>query len=1357
MDNVNLRGIRDKNLHKHVKAFIKNTSINVNNNNREQVLEKVQECHSYRHFVPVEMGGITCNALLDSGNTLFTNAISEKFCRKLGFSEGELIPTPYLSVGTAKRGDTLKVLGLLPKVLYMTIGGSQTKFKTQPLVIRNLSNHMNISGPFMCHAGIDQIHSSGAIRVNGKMISLLTDNEVKKASERTQKGINSLSVKSVKVFTDKEVIVPGNSAMFIPLRVPHADNLNFIKQEGLDNCGVVTVEKSFMNKHDVHSNIQCIARIEKSRTFSSVMNTLSEPIRIKRGEYFGKFTPITNIKTREHLLLPYSVGIIDVDVTKDKPMMKNNATKEEVVKKFKLQHLNKEEKTIVCNLLTEFDDLFHDVPGTTELVTHEINLSDDVPVKVKGRPINPILEKDLKQQLDGWLENGIVEESSSPWSFPMIPIQRCDKKIRWVIDFRKLNEKTIRDEYPIPNMEANLSKLARSKIFSTIDAVGAYHHVPIRKADRHLTAFQTPFGQYQFVKMPFGLHNAPSTYCRLVQKALGHLPAEVCLPYLDDILIHSNNFQNHIDHLRKVLLAHRKAGLHIKPEKCQLFQSEVKYLGHLVTENGIKPVEEYTKIVSEWPLPQTTTELKQFLGKISYYRKFIKDYGRISGPLSEALKGREKGQKLTITREFVESFEEAKKALTSAPILAYPRFDEPFLLDTDFSLDPGAMGAVLSQIQDGEERVIAYGARKLTESEKKYSSLKGELASGIYFINKFRYYLLPKKFTWRTDNSALKWLRSLKNPSGMVLRWLETLASYDVEVQHRAGKKHINADTLSRVKHADNPTEEEERESNQESPISLCAIYLKAHSAEDIVEKQKSDDVIGEVYKWVEKNEKPSKEEIRSKSPEFQTYMGVFEQLGFNKHHMLIRKSTGDDNFMEERICIPESLIDFIIRNNHRHTGMNTTAQRVEERYFIPFIRKRCEEFVRTCVECQAKSNAPKSQKDQLASVIDGYPFQRICLDFVGPLPPGPTGNTHILTIKDTFTRYVEAIPTNRVDAKTVVNILINDIISRYGFPTEIHTDQGAQFRSKLFEQVCEELGIKKTMTPPYNPKSNPVERTHRDLWSYLRSEIPSGKENEWEKYLPGVLLTIRTTRNRMTGVTPFEALFGRKAVLPTDVVFGNLPESKENVSEYAIELRKRLSKMYDNMRKRLKVTFTRARQSYSGEESGIKNGDLVWLYTPKKKLQRKWTGPWLVTKEISKVLRQITSHGKWVNRGPITITVTIDRLKKYQGEPIPQGHYTKEDFSTPDEFAEELYQEKEEETQSTSDTTRGMTVDFDALFNQGNDLLEQENEVNEDNEEEIQVLPSDDDSYDEDQAATSSKRKKNSSSLFSSIRKRFK
>jgi len=455
------------------------------------------------------------------------------------------------------------------------------------------------------------------------------------------------------------------------------------------------------------------------------------------------------------------------------------------------------QRKALANLLVEYQDVFAAPGGQlghTNLVQHKIDVGDNSPIKQRPRRV-PLGKKQVcDEELDRLEDEGIIEPSNSPWSSPVVLVTKKDGSVRFCVDYRKLNEITVKDAYPIPKIEDCIDTLSGSKWFCTLDLLSGYHQVEMDEADKEKTAFSTHRGHHQFTRMSFGLTNAPATFERLMDLVLKGLNWEQCLVYLDDVVVFGNSFEETMVNLRLVLERFREANLKIKPPKCALFQREVLYLGHIISENGVACDPSKIEAVTKWPVPKTVKDVRSFLGFAGYYRRFVEDFAGKAAPLHDLTR---------IDAEWVwtpacqAGFESLKSALTTAPVLGYPRDEGTFVLDTDASLY--GVGAVLSQVQDGEERVLSYVSKKLSKSQVNYCTTKRELLAVVLFTKHFSHYLLGRSnFLLRTDHASIRWLCNFKGDEGMLARWISQLQQYNFEIQHRAGKDHGNADGMSR-------------------------------------------------------------------------------------------------------------------------------------------------------------------------------------------------------------------------------------------------------------------------------------------------------------------------------------------------------------------------------------------------------------------------------------------------------------------------------------------------------------------------------------------------------------------------------
>ena len=432
--------------------------------------------------------------------------------------------------------------------------------------------------------------------------------------------------------------------------------------------------------------------------------------------------------------------------------------------------------------------------GRAGTVKHKIDTGTNVPIKQAPRRLPVHMQQEVDTHVAEMLRRGVIEPSNSPWSSPIVLVKKKDGSTRFCVDYRRLNSITTKDAYPLPKIDESLSQLNGSRWFCTLDMNSGYWQVELDQNDKHKTAFATRQGLYEFNVMPFGLCNAPATFERLVDTVLSGLQWDICLIYLDDIIVYGKTFDETLQNLEKVFEKLLSAGLKLKARKCSLFAEQVKYLGHVISKRGIETDPDKISVVENWPQPIDKTQVRSFIGLCSYYRKFIPKFADIARPLHKLT---EKNVKFQWTDECQRSFELLKQKLVSAPILASPDFNEPFILDTDASND--AIGAVLSQVIDGKERPIAYASKALSKSERRYCVTRKELLAVVVFIKHFRHFLYGRKFLIRTDHSSLRWLMRFKDPEGQLARWLEVISAYELEIQHRAGKQHGNADSLSRL------------------------------------------------------------------------------------------------------------------------------------------------------------------------------------------------------------------------------------------------------------------------------------------------------------------------------------------------------------------------------------------------------------------------------------------------------------------------------------------------------------------------------------------------------------------------------
>ena len=542
------------------------------------------------------------------------------------------------------------------------------------------------------------------------------------------------------------------------------------------------------------------------------------------------------------------------------------------------------EREVLKALVTEYRDVFalnDDELGCTDVTEHHIETGDSDPIKIPPHRISPAKLPIVQQEVEDMLKRGVIQHSNSPYSAPIVLAKKKDGSWRFCVVYKRLNEITVKDAFPIPKIEQTFDALNGAKLFSTLDLASGYWQVPVAPEDRHKTAFVTPDGGlYEYVRMPFGLTNAPGTFQRLMNNLFVQYIYKGVLIFLDDVLLYSGDIEQHTQNLKITFETLRKANLRLKPKKCKFFQ--VDYLGHTIQADGTSPDPAKVEAVKEWPVPKNVTDVRSFVGFCSYYRRFIRNFAEIARPLHAVTK---KNDCFEWNEVCQVAFERLKLELTTAPMLQYPDFKSLFVVDTDAS--NVSLGAVLSNVIDGDERPLVFASRVLSKTESMYSTTKREALAVVQALKWFRPYIWGTEFLVRTDHASLRWLFR-QNADGQTFRMLQTLQVYKFKVIHRSGDKHGNADGLSRMSSDEPewlPGEKEEPMGSCPEPLTM-ELALKElsvsdrvatetevpnpdeiqitwkSSPDDILKAQWADPAIRAVLEWADAKTKPNQNEL---------------------------------------------------------------------------------------------------------------------------------------------------------------------------------------------------------------------------------------------------------------------------------------------------------------------------------------------------------------------------------------------------------------------------------------------------------------------------------------------------------------
>lgn len=863
--------------------------------------------------------------------------------------------------------------------------------------------------------------------------------------------------------------------------------------------------------------------------------------------------------------------------------------------------------------LSEYQDVFPeeltDLPPNRGLV-HEITLVPGAQPIAKS-PYKMSLSEalELKDQLTQLLDQGFIRPSVSPWGAPILFQKKKDGTFRLCIDYRGLNQVTIKNKYPLPRIGELFDRLGGAKFFSKIDLRSGYYQVLIKEEDIPKTAFNTRFGHYEFTVMPFGLTNAPATFNRLMTDLFRKGLDDFVLVFFDDILIYSKTREEHEQHLRQVLDILREAKLYAKRSKCSFFVEEVAYLGFIVSREGISPDPAKVEAVVKWPIPRSVPEVRGFLGLTGWCRIFIPEYALISGPLTELTK---LDESFIWTDKRDTAFNKLKDLLASSPVLKLPDFEKAFEVIVD------ACGQGVGGILRQEGHPIAYESRQLRVHEKNYPTHDLELLAVVHALKKWRHYLLSQVFELVTDHKSLKWIFTQPELNMRQRRWVEFLQEFNFEIKFRPGKENQAADALSRR-------------------VSTLAISLLSSSLTKDVQKEIQADPYFN----------PLLQEIQTPDP---------------RKHLAEYTLVDGTLYFRQRMCIPASLRIQILQEAHEnplaaHPGYHKMFAILTRHFYWPGMKKDTLEYVRRCLNCQ-KTKAERVKLPGKLQPLDipQMKWECVSMDFVTGLPKTSGNYDSIFVVVDKLTKVAHLIPVKQTaTAHDIAQVFVREIVRLHGIPARIISDRDAKFTSKFWQAMFQSLGTRLNLSSAYHPETDgQTERVNQVIEDMLRAYC-NQQPQRWLKFLPLVEFAYNSSHHRSLGMSPFKALYGQECLTPLQLANPTLhvPAAKSILDEMDHQLlviRDNLKRASDRQKSyadlhRSDRSFSKGEQVFlrvKPKRSSLKLGKF-------RKLAFRYCGPFEILRKIGEQAYELAlpPHIRIHN------VFHVSLLKKYVSDPL--------------------------------------------------------------------------------------------------------
>lgn len=788
------------------------------------------------------------------------------------------------------------------------------------------------------------------------------------------------------------------------------------------------------------------------------------------------------------------------------------------------------EKEALRNILFKHKEVFKDVPGRIKGFECKLQVKNDEGYFEKNYPIPYAHKAAVDEQINKMLECGVIERSTSRYINPMVVVVKKEGSVRLCLDARHLNRRLVPEyESPCPPQEL-LQGFGEFKWLTNLDLVASYWQVSLAKESRPLTSFKHRECVFSFTVVPFGLNVSVAAFVRALNHVLGYDLEEFCRFYVDDLLIFSRTFEEHLKHVSIVLDRLEQGGATVNLSKSRFCQSSVPFLGHVLSNQGLSPDPRKIEQIHNWPAPKNQRQLKAFLGLCSFYRIYSGAYAQATVPLQELL---HKGAKWIWSTEQENAFEEVKKLFVESVQLKFPRYDKPFYLRCDAS--ERGIGAYLYQLdENGDEKVICMGSRVIRGSEVHYTISEKELLSVIWSLMKFRIFILGTELTIITDHKALTFLMKSRLLSGRLSRWVLLIQQFRFKIVHGPGRLNTVADILSRFPlRSDGEIEEIQKTSDVLiAPLIQSVTPELKKKLKNVSVYQRQDDRFGKIIQEIEGGN-----------------LDITDKFQIHNQKLFYRKEVK----ASWKLCLPKVIAGEIIESVHielGHFGAQKCIAAIQEYFYCKHMSRLIRRIVGACDRCQRTKHPTRIEHGTYTPIIPTGIGQLVSTDIFGPLPKGQRGCRYILVFMDVFSKLVTLYPIVRQTAMAVTN-KVKVYLDTVQVPKCMLSDHGTQYTSNEWNQALEERGVRAYLSSIRHPASNPVERVMREIGRILRTYC-SQKHSSWVKWVGQVEDLLNSVQHEGTGYTPFELHFNRMCKPKVASLFepplSEMPEVPHNV-----------------------------------------------------------------------------------------------------------------------------------------------------------------------------------------------------------------